>query len=115
MPRPQRCRRICGMPRHLRFAPENGQCREAVVMTLDEYEAIRLMDHEGLTQEQCAEIMQVSRPTVTDIYAQARCKLSKALVEGRELFIEGGRVQVCDHSEQCGLGVCGRGEGADET
>ena len=103
MARPQRNRRICGLPRHSRFGPEG----DAVRLSLDEYEAIRLMDHEGLTHEQCAEVMQVSRTTVTEIYAAARRKLAQAIVEGRGLVIEGGSVVLCDHSQVCGYGVCG--------
>ena len=57
MPRPQRCRRICGMPAHTRFNPEAECGREPVLLSLDEYESIRLMDREGLTHEQCAEVM----------------------------------------------------------
>lgn len=106
MARPQRCRRICGMPEHTRFEPE-ACAGESVQMTLDEFEAIRLMDHEGLTHEQCAEVMQVSRTTVTEIYASARKKLAGALVEGKLLTIGGGRVTLCDHTQNCGYGVCG--------
>lgn len=107
MPRPQRCRRICAMPSHRRFAPEDKPGPEAILLTLDEYEAIRLMDKEGLTHEQCAEVMRVSRTTVTEIYASARRKLAEAIVDGRELVIDGGRVELCDHTSRCGYGVCG--------
>ena len=111
MARPQRNRRICGLPRHPRFGPEG----DAVRLSLDEYEAIRLMDHEGLTHEQCAEVMQVSRTTVTEIYASARRKLAEAIVDGRELVIDGGRVQLCDHSASCGYGVCGESPSIEEN
>ena len=107
MARPQRRRRICGMPNHRWFVPGDGPCPEAVQLTLDEYEAIRLMDREGLTHEQCAEVMRVSRTTVTEIYASARRKLAEAIVDGRELVIDGGRVELCDHTNNCGYGVCG--------
>lgn len=106
MPRPQRCRRICNLPAHRRFAPEDGPRPKAIQLSLDEYEAIRLMDREGLTHEQCAEVMQVSRTTVTEIYAAARSKLAGAIVEGRALVIEGGQVRVCDRKDPCGFGVC---------
>jgi predicted DNA-binding protein (UPF0251 family) len=68
--------------------------RSAVVMQLEEYEAIRLMDYENLTHEQAAGKMGVSRPTVTRIYEQARKKLATALVEGRSFLIEGGEIQL---------------------
>ena len=112
MARPQRCRRICALPGHTRFAPEDGADAGSVVLALDEYEALRLMDHEGLTHGQCAEVMQVSRTTVTEIYASARRKLAEAIVEGRSLAIDGGSVKLCDRQNPCGYGVCESGADA---
>ena len=105
MPRPQRLRRICALPGHTLFAPEDG-AKASVALALDEYEAVRLMDHEGLTHEQCAEVMQVSRTTVTEIYASARRKIAEAMVEGKTLSIGGGSVKLCDRQNPCGYGVC---------
>lgn len=68
--------------------------RSAVVMVLEEYEVIRLVDYEKLTHEQASERMGVSRPTLTRIYEQARLKLATALVEGRSFLIEGGEVRI---------------------
>ena len=71
MPRPCKRRRVCGRPVYTCFGPL-GQGRSlggtSVSMTLDEYECIRLMDLEGLTQEQCAAQMEVARTTVQSIY-----------------------------------------------
>lgn len=106
MPRPQRCRRICALPEYTRFAPEGGADAEHITLTLDEYEAIRLMDREGLTHEQCAEVMQVGRTTATEIYASARRKLAGLIVDGRALVIVGGSVRLCDHQSPCGLDHC---------
>ena len=108
MPRPQRCRRICAMPDHLRFAPQEDAGREAIALSLDEYEAIRLMDREGLTHGECANVMGVSRTTVTEIYAEARRKLAVVIVEGRPLEICGGSVRLCSHSPEDRCGLCGR-------
>ena len=69
MPRPPRCRRICQAPQYETFSPE--ECpreSEAVTLTLDEYEVIRLVDLEKKTHEQCAAQMDISRTTVTEIY-----------------------------------------------
>ena len=107
MPRPQRCRRICALPEHTRFIPEGGAGEAPVVLSLDEFEAIRLMDREGRTHEQCAAIMQVSRTTATEIYASARGKVAEAIVGGRALVIEGGRVRLCENAGRCGHGGCG--------
>lgn len=75
--------------------------RSAITMHLEEYEAIRLMDYEALTHEQAAEMMNVSRPTVTRIYESARKKLATALVEGRSFLIEGGDIQLAGKHYFC--------------
>ena len=94
MPRPQRCRCIDTYPDHWSFAPQDMEGKETIIMSLDEYEAIRLLDQEGLKQEECAEKMGVARTTVTAIYESARKKLADFLVLGKMLRIEGGRSEV---------------------
>ena len=81
MPRSAKCRRVCQMPTHCRFSPERPAHREAVELTVEEYEALRLMDYLGLNQEEAAAQMGVARTTVQRIYAQARRKLAVFLVE----------------------------------
>ena len=90
MPRPQKRRRICSMPGHCRFGPRGEASSCTIVMTLDEYEAIRLIDLLGCTQEECARQMGVARTTVQAVYDRARKKLAEALVQGKELVISGG-------------------------
>ena len=103
MPRPKRRRRICGFPEVSEFIPAgNYDCsKDAVIMSMEEYETLRLIDYEGMTQEQCAENMQVARTTVQHIYALARKKLSAMLVEGRELKIQGGDYCLCEGDMPC--------------
>jgi len=99
------------MPRNTKFVPVGTDfCPEdAVVMTVDEYEAIRLIDHEGFTQEECSGYMKIARTTVQQIYNDARKKLSVLLVEGKPLLIDGGEYQLCDGNEPyCGCGGCRR-------
>ncbi len=98
MARPHRCRRICSRPSYDSFVPEGISCGSPVVLTLDEYEAVRLIDLEGRTHEQCAKQMDVSRTTVTEIYESARNKIAESLVNGRPLFISGGHYRICDGS-----------------
>ena len=99
MARPKRCRRICTEPDFDAFAPAGIPCAETVTLTLEEYETIRLIDLEGLTQEQCAVQMEVARTTVTGIYLSARRKLAQALVERKALAVEGGHYRLCDGGE----------------
>ena len=90
MPRPVRCRRIEQLPVYRSFSPDDITATEDVQMTVDEYEALRLLDGEGLTQEACAARMNIARTTVTAIYESARKKVADALVHGKRLLITGG-------------------------
>ncbi len=107
MPRPKRCRRICAEPAYDVFLPEGIAGGEPVVLTLDEYEAIRLIDLEKKTHEECAAWMEVSRTTVTEIYESARYKLADCIVNGRRLCISGGDYRICDGTAKgCGAARC---------
>ena len=90
MPRPVRCRRIERLPDYRSFSPDDITAAESVRMTVDEFEALRLLDDEGLTQEACAVRMNIARTTVTAIYDSARKKVADALVHGKRLLITGG-------------------------
>ena len=98
MPRPHCCRRIQGAPAAPVFKPAGTPLRELarIAMTLDELEALRLADLEGLYQEEAAARMGVSRSTFSRIVASAHRKVAAALVEGRALVIEGGPVAWAD-------------------
>lgn len=101
MPRPPKERNICKMPRVREFVPVGAEQAQRVVLCIDEYEALRLIDLLGLSQEECAARMQVARTTVQAVYESARRKLAEALVCARPLHIEGGAFHLCD-----GSGVC---------
>lgn len=94
MPRPQQNRKISTPPLMQGFKPFGIPRREleTVVLQFDEYETMRLLDYEGMTQEQAAEQMEVSRPTLTRIYENARKIIAQALVDGKMIVIEGGNV-----------------------
>lgn len=98
MARPIRCRRICFEPRYGSFAPRGTESREQVFMTVDEFEAVRLIDYEKKTHEQCARQMEISRTTVTEIYERARSKIADCIVNGKTLCISGGNYALCDGS-----------------
>ena len=93
MPRPFRCRRIERLPVYRSFSPDDIQATENVMMSVDEFEALRLLDDEGLTQEACALKMNIARTTVTATYDSARKKVADALVNGKRLLISGGHCE----------------------
>lgn len=99
MPRPRKGRRVCSLPRANYFGPLDVIAKgEEVIMTVEEYETIRLLDLEGLTQEEVAEQMDVARTTVQRMYASARQKVAQTLFDGSILRIEGGDYQLHSHS-----------------
>ena len=108
MPRPTKCRRVCQYPRTVEFCPRDEAADQPpILLTIDEYEAIRLIDGEGLSQEQCSASMQIARTTVQKICESARKKLAEMLVSGRPLRIEGGQFRLCDgRGEGCGVFPC---------
>ena len=78
------------------FCPEGVPAGEKVIMTMDEYETIRLVDLEKRTHEQCAKQMGIARTTVTEIYESARYKMADSIVNGKTLEISGGNYRLCD-------------------
>lgn len=108
MVRPKRCRRIASLPGSSLFKPAGiPACSLGeVVLTVDEFEALRLADYEALYQEQAAERMSVSRQTFGRIVESARKKVAQALVEGQVLRIEGGEVKMAEmrvfECDECG-------------
>lgn len=73
MPRPRKCRKVCCLPNNDGFVPvRGGEELTPIVLNVDEYESIRLIDREGFSQKQCGEYMHIARTTVQQIYASAR-------------------------------------------
>ena len=82
------------------FQSENG-LDDVTTLTVDEYEAIRQIDMEGLSQEECAKKMCVARTTAQLIYNSARKKIAESIVLGKSIRIEGGNYILCDGSPCC--------------
>lgn len=108
MPRPRKWRKVCCLPGNNRFGPLDNQMNQGhVIMTVEEYETIRLIDLEGYTQEECSGQMNIARTTVQGIYNDARKKLADSLVNGKVLKIQGGTYKLCDGLEEsCRCGGC---------
>ncbi|MBF7083741.1 DUF134 domain-containing protein [Desulfallas sp. Bu1-1] len=108
MPRPRKRRRVGFMPRVTYFQPVglDEQLQEELI-TVDEIEALRLKDLEGLDQETCAAEMEVAQSTFQRILTAARKKLSRAILEGKAIRIEGGDYRLIPYQLECG--DCGYG------
>lgn len=103
MARPRKNRLVDAMPGSEGFVPVGYGCKSGipqVTLTVDEYEAVRLIDYLGLTQEECAEKMQISRPTVTNIYESARFTIADALINEKLLLIEGGSYDISQQNKK---------------
>ena len=102
MARPTKWRNVCCLPESNLFGPLSnmGIDREIIIMSVEEYETIRLIDYEGLTQEECSDRMKVARTTVQKIYSDSRKKISQAIVDGKVLRIEGGDYKLYEDNER---------------
>ncbi|MCI8501501.1 MAG: DUF134 domain-containing protein [Oscillospiraceae bacterium] len=103
MPREPKCRRVCAEPGCRQFSPEHCE-GPPVVMSVEELEAVRLCDLEGLDQEEAAARMNVSRGTLQRVLYSARKRMAEALVFGKRLIIEGGNYEIADR--ECGQRSC---------
>lgn len=103
MPRPPIERAVAGVPRITLFKPAGVPARELEQLRLgvDELEAIRLVDLEGLSHEQAAVAMGVSRQTVGRVLERGRARVAEALVEGKAILIGGGQYRVEPRRMRC--------------
>jgi len=101
--RPKKERIVSVPPKFYMFKPAGipGIELEKVNLTVDEYEAIRLADYEGLDHEEAAKYMKISRPTFTRLVDKARKKIADALINGKELIIEGGNIHFRKNLFRC--------------
>ena len=103
MPRPLKCRRVEVLPGVTYLKPAGIPLRvlEEVRLSVEEAEAIRLKDLEGLEQEQGAERMNISRPTFQRVLASGRQKVADALLNGKAIRIEGGSFEMALSRFKC--------------
>ena len=108
--RPPRCRRVSCVPEATFFKPAGVPMRmlEEVCLHVDEAEAIRLKDLEGLEQEEGADRMGISRPTFQRILVSGRQKVADALLNGKAMKIEGGHIELAEGTLRCSPAGCRR-------
>jgi uncharacterized protein len=111
MVRPRHCRRVGYQPQVTYFKPAGIPVvdLEETVLTVDEFEAVRLKDLEGLEQEECAKKMAISQPTFHRLIVSARRKIADAMVNGKAIKIEGGNFKMICRKMKKGHGRCLRG------
>jgi predicted DNA-binding protein (UPF0251 family) len=109
MGRPKKCRWVETEPGVTFFKPRGIPLRslQQIVITVDELEAMRLADFLEMTQEEVAQRMQVSRPTVTRMLSRAHRAVAEALVHGKAICIQGGDYRVGQQCQSCGQWVLG--------
>ena len=107
--RPRIPRRVWSEPDVTYFKPAGVRMMGLglIVITVDEFEAVRLKDYEGMEQKEAAGKMGISQPTFQRLYESARKKIADALVNGKAIRIEGGNYTMAGP----GAGRPGRGRG----
>ncbi len=103
MPRPTMWRTVAGLPAVTYFKPAGVPLRllSEVTLAVEEMEAIRLKDMEGLEQEECAQKMSISRPTFHRVLKAARQKVADAFLNGKAIRIEGGNFAAPGQQFRC--------------
>ncbi|TFF92492.1 DUF134 domain-containing protein [Candidatus Thorarchaeota archaeon] len=109
MPRSKRWRRVSREPSVSVYKPAGIPAKDLdeILLTVDEFEAIRLADFVGMTQREASEAMNISQPTFNRTLASARNKIAQGLVEGCVIRIEGGRYVLADGSGALECRECG--------
>jgi predicted DNA-binding protein (UPF0251 family) len=90
MARPLKCRCIECRPNSYYFKPRGIplMALEEVSLRMDELEALRLADYQGLYHEEAATKMEISRATFGRVLNEARRKVAEAILQGKALKIE---------------------------
>jgi predicted DNA-binding protein (UPF0251 family) len=103
MARPAKLRCVTQLPTVGLFKPAGipANALQAVRLSLEEVESIRLKDFEGLEQEDCAQQMRISRPTFHRVLESARKKLADALTNGKAIQIDGGNFELAQRLFKC--------------
>lgn len=103
MPRPEKERMIHEPPLFSVFKPVGiaGRSLNQILLSLDEYEAFRLADYIGLSHEEAAEEMEISRSTFTRLIEKARKKIADFIIKGKLLTIEGGNIHFRNNIIRC--------------
>lgn len=113
MPRPFNPRRVGMVPVCTYYKPQGIPLRilQQVNLAVDEIEAVRLVDYNGLYQADAAAKMNISRQTIGRILESAHKKIADALVNGKALSIEGGNFEMTKLPDDIKTKTCGKQKG----
>ncbi|MBU0636471.1 DUF134 domain-containing protein [Candidatus Micrarchaeota archaeon] len=102
MVRPRRCRHVHAEPNVLYFKPAGIRMKELeeTILTMEEFEAVRLKDFLGLEQEKAAQKMKISQPTFHRLVLSARQKIADGIVNGKAIRIEGGNYRFIGRNKK---------------
>lgn len=93
--RPKKYRLVKYDPKVVQFSPRGRPGRpDEADLSLDELEAIRLIDFMGLCQKEAAKSMRISQQTFSRILKKARKEVANAIVLGKIIKIHGGRYVI---------------------
>lgn len=108
MVRPYKLKVVEKDPKCSYFKPQGIALRELkiLILSLDEYETLRLKDYENLSEIEASKKMEISQPTFNRLYVDAKKKLVKAIIEGLAIKIEGGNIKMANRD---GKGPEGKG------
>jgi predicted DNA-binding protein (UPF0251 family) len=105
MGRPKKTKRVCSVPKDKLFGPLcHHDETKIIVLSIEEYETIRLIDYENLTQEQCCQHMNIARTSVQRLYDDARKKIADALINDKVISVMGGDYEECNGQN---IATCG--------
>lgn len=103
MVRPRKYRQVKLPPFRQVYTPSGSraECPGEIILTLGEYEALRLADYESFSHEEGARYMEVSRSTFTRMIESAHKKIGTAFVEGKSIVIKGGNYNISRNLFEC--------------
>jgi len=96
MPRPIKCRRVNFEPEVTYFKPAGIPLNvlNEITINIEDIEALRLKDYEGLSEIKAAKKMGISQSTFNRIIKSAHKKIAEAISKGYAIKIEGGNFKV---------------------
>ena len=101
MPRKKKNRHLLAPPSIKGLSVSGANRVKQIILHLEEYETIKLLDYNNMTQEEAAICMCISRPTLTRIYESARSKIAQCMIEGKNILIKGGNFEFDDDWHYC--------------